>query len=614
MCGICGRVDLHGRSDPAATVTAVDAMLAALQHRGPNGSGATGDSGVRLGASRLAIRALDDGAQPIVDPDTGIAVVCNGEIDNHQELRQWLAARGRPVRQAVDVAVIPGLYRELGEAFVDRLVGVFAVAVWDPRSRSLLLARDRAGERSLFYTEADGIISFASEVAALVSAGDGAVSVDTAAFQHFLQFGYFAHGKTPFRGVHRLPPAQVVTFRPDGRTERQFWRWSPAETPPETPSISAFDTVFADAVERQSTVDVPLGVFLSGGVDSSLVAAMTRKQHAAMPVTAYTLRFAEQSYDESDWAKTVAESLNMPHVGVDVRPDDFPGMLPDIIRHCGEPLADPAWIPTTLLARRAAEDVRVAMIGEGADELFGGYPTYIGAVFAERYAALPRPVRGAIRGAVEHWPVSDKKVTLSFLLKRFVQAAEMDGIRRHRIWTSNIPPANLKRLGLQGTPVPPAADEARIIDLVQQLDFETSLAEGLLIKADRAGMRWGLETRAPFLDVDVMDFAARLPTSARVRGTSTKTFLKQFACRYLPRTVVHRRKRGLSVPLAAWLRGPLEAWARERLAAPALADLGVSLDGARGLMDEHRSRTADHARTLWTLVVAAEWLNWNGGR
>jgi asparagine synthase (glutamine-hydrolysing) len=272
-------------------------------------------------------------------------------------------------------------------------------------------------------------------------------------------------------------------------------------------------------------------------------------------------------------------------------------------------------VPTALLSRRAAEEVKVALVGEGGDELFGGYPTYIGALLSQRYARLPSVVRGMVRRLVEAWPPSDKKVSISFLLKKFVAAAELDGMRRHADWTSNFGTALLARLGVQASELTEEdTNGAGLLDAVQRHDLETSLAEGLLTKADRASMNSALELRAPFLDLGVIEFAATLPPSERVRGVTTKVFLKQYATTYLPRGIVHRRKRGLSVPMSLWLRGPLFEWAEERIGAPRLATAGVERKAALALLDEHRSRKADHARALWTLIVLSEWLEWAGRR
>jgi asparagine synthase (glutamine-hydrolysing) len=277
----------------------------------------------------------------------------------------------------------------------------------------------------------------------------------------------------------------------------------------------------------------------------------------------------------------------------------------------GEPLADPAWLPSALLARRAAQDIRLALVGEGADELFGGYPTYIGAGMVQRFARLPAWCRSVIRRAVETLPLTERKVTISFLLKRFVQGADLESIARHQLWVSNIPPVLLRRLG-----VAPKDLESRdtgdglLLDRVQRWDLETSLAEGLLTKADRSSMSSALELRAPFLDECVMEFAGSLPAKDRVCGFRTKIFLKRYALRYLPESIVHRRKRGLSVPIGRWLRIPWREWTTAMLESGRLERVGIQTSAAMQLFWEHCQRKADHARPLWTLLVLSEWLDW----
>jgi asparagine synthase (glutamine-hydrolysing) len=358
-------------------------------------------------------------------------------------------------------------------------------------------------------------------------------------------------------------------------------------------------------------VDVPVGLFLSGGVDSSLIAAVARSLHPEKSLTAYGLRFREDSFDEGYFAEQVAADLGVEYIPVWVTPDDIPRLLKEVIRTSGEPLADPAWIPTALLSERSARDIRISLSGEGADELFGGYPTYFGAGFAERYARLPAGVRRFIRDQVERWPPSDKKVTLSFLLKRFVQGDTLDGVARHVLWNSSIAPGILARLGLSPTLQPWFAPEGEsLLDQIQHYDLERSLAEGLLTKADRASMHSALELRAPFLDQAVMEFAAALTPGQRVKGIQTKVFLKQYASRYLPKDIVYRKKRGLSVPLSSWLREPLRDWVENALARPELDRIGLDRHAAIELMNEHLQRQADHGRAIWALVVISEWLAW----
>jgi asparagine synthase (glutamine-hydrolysing) len=611
MCGICGIVSISGERQPESVRLRVNAMLQALSHRGPDDVGLNASKSAVLGATRLAIRGGDDGRQPMVDAASGVVAVCNGEIDNHKELRCWLAERGRPVKQATDVAVIPGMYLELGEAFAEKLVGAFAIAVWDPREHRLTLVRDRAGERPLFFSQIAGNIIFATEIASLVSECKLPVAFDNAALQRYLQFGLFASPASPFKNIQKISPGGLVQIDARGIRHSTYWRWNNVETEKQKPSLDAFDKIFREAVRRQSDVDVDFGLFLSGGLDSSLVSVVTRALHPKRPLKAYTLRFKEESFDEGMFAGTVATSLKLEPVPVWVHPDELPGALSLLIKTGGEPLADPAWLPTALLARRAAQDVPMALVGEGADELFGGYPTYIGAGIAERFANLPAWLRTAIRRVVESLPVSEKKVTISYLLKRFVQGAELEGMTRHELWMSNITPAILARLGIEPTASRVCdTDIGLLLDRLQCWDLESFLAEGLLTKADRASMSSALELRAPFLDESVMTFAATLPAMDRVKGFATKIFLKRYALRYLPKSIVYRRKRGLSVPIGRWLRGPLREWATAALGNERLGQIGVRSPVALELLSEHCRQQADHARTLWTLIVLSEWLDW----
>ncbi|BBL73577.1 asparagine synthetase B [Methylomagnum ishizawai] len=590
----------------------VAAMVARLAHRGPDGEWTTGDGSAHFGMARLAIRGLDSGVQPIVEPDSGVMVVCNGEIDNHQELRAFLEERGHRIEQDTDVAVLPGLYLELGEAFVERLAGAYALAVWDPRERKILLARDRSGERPLFFRHEQGVVRFASQIAALTASVPDNLEWDGAALRRYLQLGHFPAPDSPYIGIHKVGPAETIVIDATGLRRERYWRW-PRAVPMQTDtSLDAFDAVFRAAVFRQTEVDVPFGLFLSGGVDSSLISAVAKSLRPDKPLTAYGLRFSEDSYDEGQFAEQVARQLGIEYVPVWVKPEDVPGLLAELIGAAGEPLADPAWVPTALLSRRAARDIRISLSGEGADELFAGYPTYFGAGIAEGYSRLPGGLRRVIRQAVDRWPPSDKKVTLSFLLKRFVQGDELDGLARHVLWTSSVPPALLKRLGLEPEPWAWAAPtgENTLLDRLQHYDLERPLAEGLLTKADRASMLSALELRAPFLDPEVMDFAAALPPKERVKGIETKVFLKRYAERYLPKDIVYRKKRGLSVPIGAWLRGPLREWAETTLAHPGFERLGVDTRALRAVFDEHQRRAADHARALWALLVLGEWLAW----
>jgi asparagine synthase (glutamine-hydrolysing) len=610
MCGICGTVAFAGELNPEADGALVDAMMRALGHRGHDDLGKVVTPLAILGATRLAIRGLKDGAQPMVDAQTGVVAACNGEIDNHRELRTWLAERGRRVAAETDVAVIPGLYLELGEDFVSRLAGAFAIAVWDPAKEQLLLARDRAGERPLFFAAQGSGLAFATEVAALVSGRRSGVSLDQRALRSYLQFGIFPSPEAPFAEIRKVAPGETLQVDRAGIHRKRYWRWEIVRTRKQAPSVEALDRTFREAVLRQSDVDVDFGVFLSGGLDSSLVSAVTRSLYPSRPLKAYTLRFREASFDEGSFAETIAQQLNMELASVWVRPEDIPEGLKGLVNLVGEPLADPAWVPAVLLARRAAQDVRMALVGEGADELFGGYPTYIGASIGERYARVPAWTRSLVRHGLEALPRSSRKMPLSFLLRRFAQGADLEPFARHLFWVSNIQPALQRQLGALPAEPEGSNTSGELLDRVQEWDLEKSLAEGLLTKADRASMSATLELRAPFLDKAVMEFAASVPVRERVRGFHTKVLLKRYALKYLPERTVYRRKRGLSVPLQQWLRGPLRAWAASALDSGRLELAGIRPAAAKELLAQHCEGKADHARPLWTLLVLDEWLNW----
>jgi asparagine synthase (glutamine-hydrolysing) len=621
VCGICGTIDWDGRGEAPAREADVSAMLERLAHRGPDGWGVASRGRATFGAVRLAIRGLGDGQQPIVDDANGIIVVCNGEIDNHRELKRWLASRGRPVAAETDVAVLPGLFLELGSEFVERLSGAFSIGLWSARDQLLLLARDRAGERPLHF-HASEEAWFASEISALAAVGHLRGGVNTQAVRGYLAAGFFPAPSSPFEGIRKVGPGEIIEIRGQSVSTRRYWRWTSVPAPAKAAAnLGEFDAVFREAVRSQSDVDVPYGVYMSGGVDSSLVAAVLRKLRPDYTLHSYTLRFFEPSYDESGYAEFAARLLGLELHRVDVNPEVVPATLTELIASSGEPLADPAWVPTALLSRRAAQDVKIALVGEGADELFGGYPTYLGAGLADRYARLPAFIRSLVRRGVERWPATDKKVTVSFLLKRFVRGDGLAAVPRHLLWTSVISPELLGRLGVATTeswrldPVQPGGlPPGDMLSDLQRVDLENSLAEGLLTKADRASMEFAIELRAPYLDVSVMEFAARLAVRDRIRGFTTKAFLKQYALKYLPSSIVNRRKRGLSVPLARWLREPLHDWARSRLSSALLGEAGVRNEAAVEMLEEHRLRKADHSRALWALIVLSEWLQWAAQR
>ncbi|MEO6967303.1 MAG: asparagine synthase (glutamine-hydrolyzing) [Rhodanobacteraceae bacterium] len=611
MCGICGVLAVNAGTEIPHLERQIRTMLQSMAHRGPDGSAMLSRANIIMAVNRLAIRGVDEQQAPLIENDAGIIVACNGEIDNHRELRRFLAQSGYAVPQSVDVAVIAPLYLEKGLAFLEHLQGVFALALWDPSKQRLILARDRAGERHLYYSVSSSrTIYFASELAGLLTARRGTAETDWDALGHYLRSGYCPSPRSLLLNHYKVSPGEMIVIEPSGTRHLRYWNFPTHIATGTPPSPQSFDRVFRNAVFRQSDIDVDYGVLLSGGVDSALLTAVTRSVRPDKKLPAYCIRFSETSFDEGLYAARIAGDLGCDFVPVNVSWQDLPATLHDLIAATGEPLADPAWIPLTLVAKRASQDVRVLLGGEGADELFGGYPTYLGAHLANHYARLPRAVRMAFQRLVERLPPSDRNMTVSFLLKRFVRGQELDGLARHLLWTASIPPTWLRRLGVEPPEDCTQHDSDALIDAIQQYDFEQPLPEALMAKADYGGMCQGVEIRAPFLDQAVIEFAATLPLNERIRGLTTKVFLKRYARRYLPRSVVNRRKRGLSVPLASWFREPLFDWAHTRLSSSGLANVGINNEVAIQLLLEHRSRLNDNSRAVWTLVVLSEWLEW----
>ncbi|RDI97487.1 asparagine synthase (glutamine-hydrolyzing) [Dyella solisilvae] len=609
MCGISGILYRHptgARVDSAR----VSAMLSAMAHRGPDGDGVYACDRLAMAVNRLAIRGVEAPQPPLMVHPSGIVVACNGEIDNHRELREILAQRGHVIDQTTDVAVIAPLYLEYGPQFLEHLQGVFAIALWDAPRKQLLLARDRAGERHLLYALSDDAVCFASELSGLVAAMPTPPQLDRESLPHYLQSGFCPSHHSLLAHHHKLQPGEVIVIDAAGARHEHYWKAPIGVTPKSAPDMAAFDDILRGAVLRQTDIDVDYGVLLSGGVDSALVTAIARAVRPERKLTAYCVRFAETSFDEGQHAADVAQQLGCDFVPVTLQPDDVPGRLHKLIAATGEPLADPAWMAQSLVTERASQDVHLLLAGEGADELFGGYPTYLGARLHGRFERLPASMRAGIRRLVSALPVSDKKMTVSFLLKQFVHGPELDGFSRHLLWNARISPEWLRRLGFD-----PPGDQGRhtacdLMDAIQHYDFTHSLPDALLAKADRGSMCHAVEIRGPYLDRQVIEFAATLPVEWRVRGLTTKVFLKAFAQRYLPTSVVHQRKRGLSIPLCQWLHGPLHGWATQRLSASVLADAGIDTTTALALLDEHTLRRADHSRAIWVLVVLSEWLEW----
>jgi asparagine synthase (glutamine-hydrolysing) len=604
MCGIYGMVAAGGA--PLHHPDHADVMARALAHRGPDGHARRAWHDALLGVTRLRVVDLDPRAdQPFADPSGAVALACNGEVYNAAALRRRYA--DYPFRSQSDVEVILPLYLDRGPAGLADIDGMFAVAILDRRAGRLVLARDRAGEKPLFTARVGDEWWFASEIGALLGAPAVPRSLDAIALSAFLRHGYIREPATPFTQIQKVPASTVLTIVGNAVTAARYW--DPVGDGPAEPA--ALDDLLRAAVARQVRADVPLGVFSSGGLDSSLLAVLAAEVVGPARLRTFAVGFPDRPYDERRFAARLAATLGMPHTSVEVADDEVPAAL-DALAATGEPIGDPAAVPTLVLARAARPSVTVVLSGEGADELFGGYPTYVGHRLAPVWGRLPRSVRRAARTAINALPSSQGRVPLEFLLKRFAEAAELPTLDRHLRWFANGLPPHAVPFADWSAPPPAAGGGADPVATALLLDYEGPLRERLLVKVDRATMRASLEARAPYLDPAVTR-AALAAGAAHVRGVRTKLLLREVARRRLPSFILRRRKRGLSVPLGRWLNGPLAGLADRLLRPGRLTQMGLmDAHTVRRLLGEHRANRANHGRALWTVLVVQHWMaHWN---
>jgi asparagine synthase (glutamine-hydrolysing) len=608
MCGICGLVS----AERAPDIDAVARMSGRLVHRGPDDDGVFCEGSAALAARRLSIIDLDHGHQPIENEDGSAVVVQNGEIYNYRELKRELEGRGHRFATDCDTEVLVHAYEEWGDAFLERLRGMFAVALWDKRRRRLLLARDRFGIKPLYYRRIGGELCFASELKALLEQPGFSREIDPKAVSAYLAFNSIPAPLTIFAEARKLPPGHLLAWE-GGKVElRRFARPGPvpaAEVRRGSAEELAAELreVLDDSIRAHLVADVPVGVLLSGGVDSGGIAALASR-HAGEPLRTFSIGFEEQGFDELSRARLVAERYGTDHHELVLRPDAVE-LLPQLVEAFDEPFGDSSALPTYLVSQLASEYVKTAMSGEGGDELFGGYHTYVADLLAcrvGRLAALARPVAEAL-------PSRTDRVGFDYKAKRFARAAALPPLERHHGWkeifssearaelagehTSAWDPLDLYRERYAET------EGAEYLARMQDVDLGIYLADDLLVKTDRLSMAHSLELRVPFLDPKVAEFAFSLPTRLKVRGFAKKRLLRAALEPLLPREVVHGAKRGFSIPAAAWLRGEMEPFARDVLSQATLVDRDVSLR----LLDEHVARRDDHSRPLWGLLCLELW-------
>jgi asparagine synthase (glutamine-hydrolysing) len=610
MCGICGLVALDGGEVDASGLAA---MSRELRHRGPDSDGSFVDGPVALAAQRLSIIDLAHGDQPVANEDGTVRVVSNGEIYNYREVRARLERRGHRFSTSSDTEALVHLYEEHGTAFVSRLRGMFALALWDSRRQRLVLARDPFGIKPLYYRSERGVLAFASELRALP-----ADEIDLRALQAFLAHNYVPAPLSIRRGTVKLPPGHTLTW--DGAGEPVVKRFARPKPPPagevrggdEAELSEELRARLRDSVRAHLVADVPVGILLSGGVDSGALTALAAAE-SARRIKTFSIGFQEASFDELADARKVAERYGTDHHEVVVRPDA--GLLPELAAAFDEPFADSSALPAYLVSELASGHVKAVLSGEGGDELFGGYYTYLADTLAPRLG----PFASGLRPFVEALPSSARRASFDYGAKRFVRGARLPPLERHFGWKEIFSAdvrTELLHPDLRAKYDPLESQRARYAETegseelvrLQDIDLGGYLVDDLLVKADRAGMAHSLETRVPYLDEIVTSFALGLPTKLKVRGLAKKWLLRRAAEPLLPRSVVHGRKRGFSIPAAAWLRGPLLPFARETLSTENLRRQGLFEPAVVSrLLDDHVARREDLSRQLWCLLSFTLW-------
>jgi asparagine synthase (glutamine-hydrolysing) len=625
VCGLSGFVSLdQRRADPAV----VRRMTATLRHRGPDDEGYYVDGPVALGHRRLQIIDLATGHQPIANETGTVRAVLNGEIYNFRGLAETLRERGHRFATRSDTEVIVHAWEEFGEDCVAHFNGMFAFVLWDAGRQTLFAARDRMGEKPFYYAERNGWFIFGSEVRALLAHPEIGRTLDLHGLGRYLTSGYLPDPHTILAGVRKLPPGHALTVTSGKIRLDRYWDL-PLERPrgdetrrsTEAWAEALWDSLCA-SVRHRLVSDVPLGIFLSGGIDSSAVTAAAVAVAPGQRFKSFSIGFEEPSYDEGPFARAVAERLGTEHHEFTFTAADAAALLPRLGELLDEPLADPAFLPTVHLARHVRESVTVALSGDGGDELLCGYPTFLAVAPLAWMRRLPRGAVRAGAGLVDALPSSSRYGSPSFLLKQFFRSAVYPPDAATQIMMGGVTLAEQRRLVSRQVREAWAAFDP-YDDIVEMMGGAPSrdpvdrmiyhhcklyLAGQTLVKMDRGTMACALEARAPFLDPALVELACAMPPSLKLKGWTTKYVLKRALAGRLPEAIIARRKQGFGVPIAQWLRGPLRSRLEETLGADRLRRVGLfDPEGVGRLVSEHVAGGHDHRKVLWTLLTFELW-------
>jgi asparagine synthase (glutamine-hydrolysing) len=603
-------------------------MTDVLTHRGPDDRGVWLDDRVALGHRRLSIIDLSaHGRQPMGNEDGSVQITYNGEVYNFADLkRRFKLAERHTFQSRTDTEVLVHLYEELGMDMLSELNGMFAFAIWDARRRELYLARDAYGIKPLFYTRQGDRLLFASEIKALLEDPDVPRRVNLQALHDFLTYDYIPGAQTAFEGIHELPPAHLLKIDAEGRiTIRRYRELSYVvdDSISEEQAARQSLEIMERAVERQLVADVPVGVMLSGGLDSStLVALMSRR--TSEPVHTYSVGFADPSFNELPYARIVADTFKTIQREIVVTPQLVRDLLPKYLSYIDEPYADGSAIPTYYVCQLARDEVVVVLSGEGGDEAFAGYDTHAAYQVSRWARRVPRWIRqGLMAPVVNLLPTSDKKLSLEFKLKRFLGGLDLDPAQAHIWWRIVLTEAQKRELYSpqvleQLRPEPPArhaldvynrSNAKHVLNRLLHIDSAVFLPDDLMIKNDRMSMAHSLEARVPFTDTELTDYMSRVPPHLKLKGLRKKHIMRKALAGVLPAAILNKKKVGLEMPYSRWLRHELKDLLLDYCAPSRIADTGLFRPaGITALVDQHLSGRFDHGRALWGLLNYLMWL------
>lgn len=621
MCGICG-VTYFDRERNVSELE-VKGMCDVIRHRGPDDQGWITKGNYGIGMRRLSIIDLFTGRQPISNEDGSIWIVFNGEIYNHMELRDELVKKGHTFQTKCDTEAIVHAYEEYGEDCPKKLNGMFGFAILDQKKQTLFLARDRLGIKPLYYYHDSGKFAFGSELKSILQVENIPREVDKRALDIFLTFEYIPSPYSIFEGIRKLPPGHSLTLK-DGRiTIKEYWdlRFDEKETPEDDLCEQLLD-LFQDAVKIRLMSDVPLGAFLSGGIDSSAIVAMMSRV-MDRPVKTFSIAFKEDTYNESPYAQQIANRFNTEHHVEVIEPNALE-LTEKLVGFLDEPFGDFSIFPTYLVSKMARKHVTVSLSGDGGDELFAGYDTYIANKAGRAYERLPGLLRGAMHPILNRIPPTEKKKGLINRAKRFVEGMQLPPDLEHTRWMIFLQEAEKPKLysdDLQD--VLNGSDSFEFIrsyfnrvnttdPLNRQLyvDIKSYLVDDILVKVDRMSMATSLETRVPFLDHRFVEFTATIPSRLKLQGKSTKYLLKKAMQGILPPEILNRGKEGFSIPIKNWLKTDLKSLMLEVLEPQKIKREGFfNANYVEQLKKEHLSGKKNHSHRLWSMMVFGIWQN-----